>query len=232
MTFLDLQHLRNAGSYAPNPDGTWMLYTVSTPDWEEAESQTDIHLVSLREGLSSTRQLTFTDETSERSPTWSQDGGFFAFLSNRDDEDAQLYVMRVDGGEARAVTEVKGGVRDFEFSPDGRWLVYRGGEDDDAQLWRLPVEGLAGAEAEKLTASVPWIAHVPRRWPPKSASAHRSAPAARRRWSLSSAPRTTCGTSSPAVWRRRGSRSSSTTCCGSCVAPGGAGRCAGRSPSV
>ena len=44
MTFLDMQHMRRAGSETPSPDGQWMLYTVTTPDWQEADSQTDIYL--------------------------------------------------------------------------------------------------------------------------------------------------------------------------------------------
>ena len=50
-TFMDVQELKRAGSWTPSPDGSWMLYTVTTPDWEAADSQTDIHLVSLSEGL-------------------------------------------------------------------------------------------------------------------------------------------------------------------------------------
>ena len=42
LSFIDVQELRRAGSWAPSPDGAWMLYTVRTPDWETSESQTDI----------------------------------------------------------------------------------------------------------------------------------------------------------------------------------------------
>ena len=62
-----------------------MLYTVSTPDWKEAKSQQDlVYLVSLQQGLPSTRQMTFTKEKNETSPRWAKDGRFFVFLSNRD----------------------------------------------------------------------------------------------------------------------------------------------------
>jgi dipeptidyl aminopeptidase/acylaminoacyl peptidase len=155
MTFLDMQELRNAGSPAPSPDGQWLLYTLSTPDWEEAESQTDVWLVSLMQGLSETRQMTFTEEKNETSPAWSADGRFFVFLSNRDTPNGgsrnQLYMMRPDGGEARRVTDAEDGVSNFAFSPDGRWLVYRGGPSGEQQLWRLPVDGMVEAEPEQLT---------------------------------------------------------------------------------
>ena len=150
-TFMDVQEMKRAGSWTPSPDGAWMLYTVTTPDWEAAESQTDIHLVSLSEGVASDRRLTYTEDKDERSPTWAPDGSFFLFASNRDEDDTQLYMMRHDGGEARRVTDAAEGVSGFAFSPDGRWLVYRSGENGREQLYRLPADDLAGADPEQLT---------------------------------------------------------------------------------
>jgi dipeptidyl aminopeptidase/acylaminoacyl peptidase len=157
MTFLDMQEMRQAGSPTPSPDGQWMLYTVSTPDWQEAKRQTDIHLVSLRQGVESSKQMTYTKEKNETSPDWSRDGRFFLFLSNRDAPTAsanqnQIYLMRPDGGEARRITDAKEGVSNFAFSKDGRWVVYRSGKAGEEQLYRLPVEGIEEAgEAEQLT---------------------------------------------------------------------------------
>ncbi len=156
MTFLDMQHMRNIGSPAPSPDGQWLLYTLSVPDWKEARRQTDIHLVSLRTGVASTRQMTFTKEKNETSPAWSRDGRFFVFLSNRDapangQSQTQLYLMRPDGGEARRITDARDGVSNFAFSQDGRWLVYRAGKQGEQQLWRIPVTGIEEATPEQLT---------------------------------------------------------------------------------
>ena len=150
-TFMDVQEMKRAGSWTPSPDGSWMLYTVTTPDWEAAESQTDIHLVSLREGVPSARQLTYTDDKNETSPMWAPDGSFFLFASNRDGDETQLYMMRHDGGEARRITDAEDGVSGFDFSPDGNWLVYRSGESNQEQLQRLAVADLPNAEATQLT---------------------------------------------------------------------------------
>jgi dipeptidyl aminopeptidase/acylaminoacyl peptidase len=156
MTFLDMRHMRSTGAPTPSPDGQWMLYTVSIPDWKEAKSQTDLYLVSLKQGVSSNRQLTFTKEKNETSPQWASDGRAFFFLSNREaPENAatrnQLYVMRPDGGEAQRVTDTKEGVRDYQLSKDGRWLVYRTGKDGEEQLHRLPTTGIETATAVELT---------------------------------------------------------------------------------
>ncbi len=87
MTFMDVQLQRRAGSPTPSSDGMWILYAVTTPDWEDSRSQTDIHLVSLREGVSSNRRMAFTEDESETSPARSPDGSYFLFSSSRDDDD-------------------------------------------------------------------------------------------------------------------------------------------------
>ena len=84
MTFLDQQNMRQVGSPTPSPDRKWLLYTISVPDWKEARRQTDIYVVSMDQGVSSTRQLTYTKDKSEGQPRWAPDGSFFVFSSNRD----------------------------------------------------------------------------------------------------------------------------------------------------
>jgi dipeptidyl aminopeptidase/acylaminoacyl peptidase len=147
MTFLDVQHMRSAGSFTVSPDGRRVLHTVSIPDWREGRSQTDIQVVDVGQGVQSSRQLTFTDGKNETQPTWLPDGSAFVFLSNRDAPAAnanrnQLYLMRTDGGEARRITDAAQGVSNFAFSPDGRWLVYRSGRTNQEQLHRLAVATL------------------------------------------------------------------------------------------
>jgi dipeptidyl aminopeptidase/acylaminoacyl peptidase len=155
MTWMDIQTFARAGSWAPSPDGQWMLYTITKPDWEEAQSYSDIHLVSLRQGVSSSRQMTFTEKKNEQSPAWAPDGTWFVFSSDRDAaanaRQSQLYLMRPNGGEARKFTDAKDGVSNFRFSPDGAWLVFRAGKSGEEQLWKMSVAAIPGAEAEQIT---------------------------------------------------------------------------------
>ena len=170
ITFLDRQYQRDIGSPTPSPDGKWLLYTLSTPDWNQARRQTDIYLVSVKDGLASTKQMTFTKDKNETSPRWSRDGKFFVFLSNRDapasgaggatgggsgggnaTSQNQIYIMRPDGGEARKITDAKEGVSTLTFSRDGKWLVYRSGKSDEEQLYALPVVGIDSAKPVQLT---------------------------------------------------------------------------------
>ena len=156
MTFVDMRLQRTAGAFAPSADGKWMLYSVQTPDWKEAKSQSDIYLVSLETGIRSTRQMTFTKDKNESSPAWSRDGSFFVFASNRDAPataatQSQLFMMRTDGGEAQRVTDAKEGVTTFAFSKDGKWLVYRSGKVGEEQLYRVPVAGIDSGKSEQMT---------------------------------------------------------------------------------
>ena len=171
MTFLDMQHMRQVGSPSVSPDKNWLLYTLSTPDWKEARRQTDIFLVSIAQGVASTRQLTFTREKSETTPRWARDGSFFVFLSNRDAPASsatqnQLYAMRVDGGESRQITNAKEGVSNFEFSADGKWLAYRSGKSGEEQLFMVPVSNVDSAKAVQLTKQAAGVGNW--EWSPDS----------------------------------------------------------------
>src|SRR5688572_14768466 len=84
MTFLDMQQLRQIGNPEVSPDGRWLLYTLSIPDWKNARRQTDVYVVSTEQGVGSTKQLTFTKDKNEAAPRWARDGSFFVFASNRD----------------------------------------------------------------------------------------------------------------------------------------------------
>jgi dipeptidyl aminopeptidase/acylaminoacyl peptidase len=160
MMFLDMQQMRNVGAPTPSADGRWMLYTLSTPDWQAAERQTDLYLVSMTEGLPSTKQMTYTTTKNETSPAWVPDGRSFLFLSNREAPanaatQNQLYHMRTDGGEARRVTDAKDGVVDYAISPDGRTLVYRAGRNETRQLFAVDLPSVTMmpgiAKADQLT---------------------------------------------------------------------------------
>ena len=155
MTFLDVQLMKQAGSPALSPDGRFLAYTLSTMNWKDARRSTDVWVVATDRGITSARQLTFTADKSENSPTWSRDGSFFAFSSNRDAPNngtqQQLYIMRPDGGEARKITSATDGTGQFAFTRDGRWLVYSAGKNDEQQVWLLPVAGIESATPVQLT---------------------------------------------------------------------------------
>jgi Tol biopolymer transport system component len=86
-----------------------------------------------------------TDPASDVLPSWSRDGKWIYFASNRNGE-YQVWKMPAKGGEAVPVTH-KGGFVGFE-SRDGKWVYYSKGDDMASSLWKVPVEG--GEETQVL----------------------------------------------------------------------------------
>jgi len=106
-----------------SPDGAWVVYSVSneimSADKSEYVSQIWLSSADGRQN----NQLTFADKSST-DPKWSPDGKWIAFTSTRKDNRNNLYVLRVAGGEAEMLTDLKGSIGNFEWSPDGRWIAY------------------------------------------------------------------------------------------------------------
>jgi dipeptidyl aminopeptidase/acylaminoacyl peptidase len=68
-------------------------------------------------------QLTFTPDSESR-PRWSPDGRYLSFVSSRQEaKGGQVWLLNRLGGEALKVTDVKGGVSDYAWSPDSTRLV-------------------------------------------------------------------------------------------------------------
>ncbi|NOT60680.1 MAG: hypothetical protein HOP19_10715, partial [Acidobacteria bacterium] len=86
------------------------------------------------------RRLT-TDAAEDVVPSWSRDGRWIYFTSQRSGS-LQVWKMAATGGEAIQVTQ-QGGFEPLE-SPDGQWLYYARNRGSSA-IWRMPVAG--GAES-------------------------------------------------------------------------------------
>jgi dipeptidyl aminopeptidase/acylaminoacyl peptidase len=133
MTFLDVLELRSVGNGSVSPDGKWVLYTVSIPQWKAGRNYTDIFLAPA-DGSAPPRQMTFTKEKSESNPRWARDSKSFAFTADRGDR-TQVFLMRIDGGEARQISEARDGVTAYAFSRDGKWLAFLAGKPEERQIW-------------------------------------------------------------------------------------------------
>ena len=104
-----------------SPDGKWVAYGVSTVDTAKDKRVSHLWMQSW-DGKSSI-QLTFGDQPASRA-RWSPDGKYLAFLSSRDSKNgSQLWLLDRRGGEAQKVTDIKGNLGDYEWSPDGGRLV-------------------------------------------------------------------------------------------------------------
>src|SRR5690554_2623770 len=101
----DLFRLKFVTGAQLSPDGERVAYTVTHVDAEKDKEYSAIWLMTLATG--ETRQ--FTNGTArDASPKWSPAGKQIAFISTRN-EKPQIYIIPVDGGEARALTSLKQG---------------------------------------------------------------------------------------------------------------------------
>jgi dipeptidyl aminopeptidase/acylaminoacyl peptidase len=110
-----------------SPDGKLVAYVVTKIDRAQNRRNSSIWMVAA-DGSRAPWQFT-TSPQSASSPRWSPDGQALAFLSARPSNDAQemarnqIYVLSMNGGEAKRVTNLKNGVNSFQWSPDGNRFV-------------------------------------------------------------------------------------------------------------
>jgi len=124
------------GAPVVSPDGKWAAFSVVDPSYDEKEQSSDLWLVPV-DGSAAPHQITFS-KAAESDVAWSPDSRRLAFSAKRDgDEQNQIYLLDLSGGEARRVTSLSTGARSPQFSPDGKAIlfntvVYPGALDDEA----------------------------------------------------------------------------------------------------
>ena len=103
-----------------SPDGSTIAFVVTQADRGDDSDHSSIWAVPAPGG--EPRRL--TQGTSDSSPRWSPDGRSLAFLSARSDSPPQIYVLPVDGGEARRLTDLALGAGEPVWSPDGSRIAF------------------------------------------------------------------------------------------------------------
>ena len=78
-----------------------------------------------------------SEEFDAFSPKWSPSGKTLAFLSKRTkDEHYQIYLLDMEGGEARKFTKQKNGINSFEFSPNGKSIIFTSFDDPEKSKYK------------------------------------------------------------------------------------------------
>ena len=119
-----------------SPDGTQVAFVMGDSFKSDSKwAKSTIWVVDTNGGES--RQLTGGPRT-DVLPRWSPNGQRLAFLSDRlEDGQRQVFVLNRHGGEAVALTDIKGdipsprGLNALQWSPDGKTLAFLLEDSDD-----------------------------------------------------------------------------------------------------
>jgi dipeptidyl aminopeptidase/acylaminoacyl peptidase len=117
-----------------SPDGRLVAFTVAAASQRGEHKEQAIWLS--RDGRAAEQFTAGVAEDGE--PRWSPDGRRLLFLSDRAERGvSKVYLMRVDGGEAQPLGDLRGKLSDPSWSPDGSTIaVLRKDPDTDAEKTR------------------------------------------------------------------------------------------------
>ncbi|HZO93445.1 MAG TPA: S9 family peptidase [Candidatus Baltobacteraceae bacterium] len=126
----DLRDIVGVSSPAISPDGSRAAIVVTRIVWDDDTYERTIDLVDLK--THAHRSLT-SERKGLGDPRWSPDGTKLAFLAatgSGEDARTQVFVMPMDGGDARPVTKAPEGVEQFAWRPDGGAIAYAASDAD------------------------------------------------------------------------------------------------------
>ena len=128
VTAEDLWKIERVAQPSLSPDGAQACVSVTAYDMEENKGRSSLWILSAFGG--EPRRLTAAGEK-DGEPCWSPDGRSIAFVAKRhgvdgekDDDEAQVYVIAPDGGEARRVTRMPTGAFGIRWFPDSRRIAF------------------------------------------------------------------------------------------------------------
>jgi DNA-binding winged helix-turn-helix (wHTH) protein len=132
-----LTYTGRTGTPRWSPDGRWIAF-----DSDGRTRPSGIYVVSVDGG---SIRAVVEDEYNNSVPSWSRDGKYIYFASNRGYgwEPGQVWKAPAAGGQRTQVTH-EGGFAAFE-SIDGTTLYYAKSRDANPEIWEVPVKG--GAES-------------------------------------------------------------------------------------
>jgi len=117
--------LRSVSTAQIAPDGARIAYTLSVPrvpgQEDDGPAWSELHVYDVAAGRS---RAFVTGKVNVGNVSWTTDGRALAFLAKRGtDKDAALYLIPIDGGEARRALDLPGAIEAFDLAPDGKRVV-------------------------------------------------------------------------------------------------------------
>ena len=153
MTPADVLRVANVGDAEISPDGTWIVYTVSTADGDGSRSTlwiartaSDTSQTALDAARPDARRNPPTQllsgDWNASNPRWSPDSRRIAFLESEKDQTA-LYVASIDNRQPRMIAQVSKtnffltyAGEAIAWSPDGKRIAFISAVDEDSSTDR------------------------------------------------------------------------------------------------
>jgi dipeptidyl aminopeptidase/acylaminoacyl peptidase len=113
------------------PDGKSIVLVVSRPNYEKNKYDSQLVLVTVATGAQ--RILTY-DREDVSQPRWSPSGdrlGFLAKVGTGKEAKLQLFVLPMNGGDAKRITNVPGGVQHYTWKPDGQQIAFAAADEPE-----------------------------------------------------------------------------------------------------
>ncbi len=130
------------GSIDVSPDGGRILYTARSENRRNQNNLSEIYMLHVASNV--VKQLT-PNHAPEGGIRWSPDGMHFAYNAPSDSEWdlrlAKIWVMNVNTGTSRMVSgEYSGNISTYQWTPDGKSLLFTGLQRTNSNLYQLDVE--------------------------------------------------------------------------------------------
>ncbi|MDX2029778.1 MAG: S9 family peptidase [Blastocatellia bacterium] len=135
MTPEDVVGLNRASDAQISPDSRRVAFVVSAWDRENDRFNSDLWMVD------ETRQVVRLTSHPKRddSPRWAPAAQRIAFLSERGEAGAQLWLLNPMGGEPEPLTAHGAPIQSFEWSPDGRYIAFLAEEPRERTKTKPPM---------------------------------------------------------------------------------------------
>jgi dipeptidyl aminopeptidase/acylaminoacyl peptidase len=120
----DVWLMHRVGDPVLSPDGKHAVFSVTEPSYDSDATVSDLWIVPT-DGSAKPRRLTGSKGAESRA-VFSPDGRSLAFTAKRDGDEAdQVYLLPLDGGEARRITSLPSGASSPQFRPDGKAILFQ-----------------------------------------------------------------------------------------------------------
>ena len=134
-----------------SPDGERIAYTTNVAKMENCSAGIDIQVIRVDNGQNSmitdslgwgevNNPICFDQAQWNTAPSWSPDGQWIVFETNRDGND-EIYLMDPDGGQLRNLSDHPGRDKYPSWSPDGSKIAFSSNRDGNQEIYIMSLDG-------------------------------------------------------------------------------------------